>query len=160
MTPLFLALSTFICLTAFGVILSRNPIYSVLNLICCFFGIGGLYLLLQAPFLAIVHIIVYAGAIMVLFLFMLMLMSPKKETEPRSSWLVKGIGIGLGAGIAALIGIWASVQNTAVAQKPLITGTATELGKLLFTEYSIPFELTSLLFLSAVVSIILFGKKS
>jgi NADH-quinone oxidoreductase subunit J len=160
MSPIFYALSLFICLSACGVILAKNPIYSVLSFICCLFGIGGLYLMLNAPFLAIVHIIVYAGAIMVLFLFMLMLMSPSKEKEPKASLSLKLIGSIFGLLILLLLGVWACLTPFPMQLVSQTAGTASQLGQLLFTNYSVPFELTSMLFLSAVVSIVMFGKKS
>ena len=85
---LFWILSVTALFSALMVITSRNPVYSVLWLIVTFFAISGHYILLNAQFLAIVNIIVYAGAIMVLFLFVIMLMNLNKETEPqKSKWL-------------------------------------------------------------------------
>src|SRR4051812_5506734 len=85
---LFFALSILTILSALFVVFSRNPMYSVLALIFCFFTIAGHYILLNAQFLAIVHIIVYAGAIMVLFLFTVMLFNLNKETEPhKTNWV-------------------------------------------------------------------------
>ena len=79
--------------SALLVVSAKNPIHSVLFLIITFFAIAGQYIILNAQFLAIVHIIVYAGAIMVLFLFVLMLLNLNKETEPVKSNLMKGIGV-------------------------------------------------------------------
>src|SRR6187551_3826889 len=85
---LFWFLSALALFSAIMVLLSKNPVHSVLWLIVVFFAISGHYLLLNAQFLAIVNIIVYAGAIMVLFLYVLMLMDLKKETEPKKNrWL-------------------------------------------------------------------------
>src|SRR5215213_2437585 len=82
---LFLFLSVLAIVAAAGVVLSKNPVYSVLYLIITFFAISGHYVLMNAQFLAIVNIIVYAGAIMVLFLFVLMLMNLNKESEPQKN---------------------------------------------------------------------------
>ncbi|MFM2015897.1 MAG: hypothetical protein RIQ51_1387, partial [Bacteroidota bacterium] len=86
---LFYLLSAFAIVSATMVLISKNPIHSVLWLILVFFAISGHYILLNAQFLAIVNIIVYAGAIMVLFLFVIMLMNIKKDAEPQKQLLVK-----------------------------------------------------------------------
>src|SRR5215217_8919045 len=85
---LFWFLSVLAVVAAAGVVLSKNPVYSVLWLIVVFFSISGHYVLMNAQFIAIVNIIVYAGAIMVLFLFVIMLMNLSKDTEPqKNKWL-------------------------------------------------------------------------
>src|ERR1700722_12035424 len=86
---LFLILGFFAVLSALMVVFSKNPIYSVLYLVLTFFAIAGEYVLLNAQFLAIVNIIVYAGAIMVLFLFVIMLLNLNKETEPHKNPYLK-----------------------------------------------------------------------
>src|SRR5688572_20256452 len=93
LTYLFYFLTFLAILSALMVIFSRNPVFSVLYLILTFFAIAGHYILLNAQFLAAVHIIVYAGAIMVLFLFVIMLLNLNKDTEPQHSNLVKFIGV-------------------------------------------------------------------
>ena len=90
---LFYLLSAFAIVSATMVLISKNPIHSVLWLILVFFAISGHYILLNAQFLAIVNIIVYAGAIMVLFLFVIMLMNIKKDAEPQKQLLVKLTGV-------------------------------------------------------------------
>src|SRR5678810_1281322 len=90
---LFWALSVLAVFSALMVVISKNPVYSVLWLILTFFSISGHYILLNAQFLAIVNIIVYAGAIMVLFLFVIMLMNLNKDTEPQKNRWVKVIGV-------------------------------------------------------------------
>ena len=90
---LFYALSALAIISAVMVLVSKNPIHSVLWLILVFFAISGHYILLNAQFLAIVNIIVYAGAIMVLFLFVMMLMNVKKDKEPQKQLWVKLIGV-------------------------------------------------------------------
>jgi NADH-quinone oxidoreductase subunit J len=88
---------------ALGVVLSRNPVHSVIFLILTFFAISGHYLLLNAQFLAIVNIIVYAGAIMVLFLFVIMLMNLNADTEPQKSWVVQLAGVVSGGSLFLII---------------------------------------------------------
>ena len=108
---LFYALSAFAIVSAIMVLISKNPIHCVLWLILVFFAISGHYILLNAQFLAIVNIIVYAGAIMVLFLFVIMLMNVKKDKEPQKQLLVKLIGVIAGGSFLTLL-IALVKQNT------------------------------------------------
>ena len=145
---------------ALMVITSKNPIYSVLWLIITFFTISGHYILLNAQFLAIVNIIVYAGAIMVLFLFVIMLMNLTQDTEPQKSKWLKIIGA-LAGGCLLLVLVTA-LRNTEEQMTELGTGDIgliQNLGKILFTEYVVPFEIASILFLSAMVGAVVIGKK-
>jgi NADH-quinone oxidoreductase subunit J len=142
-------------------VLSKNPIHSVIYLIGCFFAIAGHYLLLNAQFLAIVHIIVYAGAIMVLFLFTLMLMNLNEETEKHKPALAR-IGAVIAAGLLGmvLLAIFVKADTMPVAEAQNITiGTVQNLGKVLLDEYFFPFEFASVLFLSAMVGAVLLAKK-
>src|SRR6476661_1415995 len=120
-TPiLFWILSVVALFSALMVITSKNPMHSVIWLIIVFFAISGHYLLLNAQFLAIVNIIVYAGAIMVLFLYVLMLMDLKKETEPqKNKWLKL---IGAVAGGSLLLVLVAALKNTEREMAQLNTG--------------------------------------
>jgi len=142
------------------VVTSNNPVYSVLWLIVTFFTISGHYILLNAQFLAVVNIIVYAGAIMVLFLFVIMLMNLGKETEPqKSKWLKL---IGAVAGGCLLLVMVAALRNTEQQMTELATGDIgliENLGKVLFNEYVVPFEISSILFLSAMIGAVVIGKK-
>ena len=146
--------------SALMVITSRNPVYSVLWLIITFFSISGHYLLLNAQFLAIVNIIVYAGAIMVLFLYVLMLMDLRKEAEPqKNKWLKIA---GAVAGGSLLLVLVAALRNADTRMAQLNEGNIgliENLGKVLFTEYVVPFEIASILFLSAMVGAVVIGKR-
>ena len=160
---LFWFLSVLALFSAIMVLMSKNPIHSVLWLIVVFFAISGHYILMNAQFLAIVNIIVYAGAIMVLFLFVVMLMNLNAETEPRKNYLLLAIGV-LSGGI--LLSIFVSVVRTAseVSGKDVLLkdgniGLIENLGKLLFNQYALPFEISSVLFLSAMVGAVVIGKK-
>jgi len=162
-TPvLFWVLSVMALFSALMVITSKNPMHSVIWLIMVFFAISGHYLLLNAQFLAIVNIIVYAGAIMVLFLYVLMLMDLKKETEPQKNrWLKLA---GAVAGGSLLLVLIAALKKADIANQ--IAGTRTgdiglieNLGKVLFSDYVVPFEISSILFLSAMVGAVVIGKK-
>jgi NADH-quinone oxidoreductase subunit J len=159
---LFWLLSVVALFGALMVITSKNPVYSVLWLIVTFFAISGHYLLLNAQFLAIVNIIVYAGAIMVLFLFVIMMINLNKETEPtRNRWIKLA---GAVAGGCLLLVIVAALRNTELNNQSaqVVTGDIgliKNLGHELFTTYVVPFEISSILFLSAMVGAVLIGKK-
>ncbi len=146
--------------SALGVILSRNPIASVLFLIVTFFAISGHYILLNAQFLAIVNIIVYAGAIMVLFLFVVMLMNLNADVEPQKGRLLQLAGV-IAGGILFLV-ILSALKNTAVInldKSASDIGLIKNLGHTLFTQFVLPFEISSVLFLSAMIGAIVIGKK-
>ncbi|MBK5271859.1 MAG: NADH-quinone oxidoreductase subunit J [Bacteroidia bacterium] len=144
------------------VISSKSPVHSVLWLIVTFFSISGHYILLNAQFLAIVNIIVYAGAIMVLFLFVIMLMNLSHETEPRKNrWLKLAGAVSGGCLLLVLV---AALRNTELNQQMSEVNTGDigliqNLGKELFTNYVVPFEISSILFLSAMVGAVVIGKK-
>jgi NADH-quinone oxidoreductase subunit J len=159
---LFWFLSVVALFSALMVITSKNPVHSVLWLIVTFFSISGHYILLNAQFLAIVNIIVYAGAIMVLFLFVIMLMNLNKETEPQKNrWLRIAGAI---AGGSLLLVLVAALKDTDIKQQQALVnegsiGLIKSLGKELFTTYVVPFEISSILFLSAMVGAVVIGKK-
>jgi NADH-quinone oxidoreductase subunit J len=157
---LFWILAITAIFSALMVVISKNPVYSVLWLIVTFFTISGHYILLNAQFLAVVNIIVYAGAIMVLFLFVIMLMNLNKETEPqKSKWLKLA---GAVAGGCLLLVLVAGLRNTEKQMTELVTGDIgliQNLGKVLFRDYVVPFEISSILFLSAMVGAVILGKK-
>jgi NADH-quinone oxidoreductase subunit J len=156
----------FLTLLAIGsalmVITSKNPVYSVLFLIATFFAISGHYILMNAQFLAVVNLIVYAGAIMVLFLFVIMLMNLNTETEPQKNKWMKFAGT-IAGGCLLLIFIAAlkdaDTKSTMVLMKDGETGLIQNLGKTLFNDYVVPFEISSVLFLSAMVGAVVLGKK-
>lgn len=145
------------------VVASRNPVHSILFLIVTFFAISGHYILLNAQFLAIVNIIVYAGAIMVLFLFVVMLMNLNAETEPphKSKYLMYG---GVIAGCSLLLVVVAALKKSETMQqltqlKEGDVGLISNLGKTLFTDFVFPFEISSVLFLSAMIGAVVISKK-
>ncbi|MBA2745895.1 MAG: NADH-quinone oxidoreductase subunit J [Flavisolibacter sp.] len=157
---LFWILAALTLFSAVMVISSKNPVFSVLWLIFTFFTISAHYILLNAQFLAIVNIIVYAGAIMVLFLFVLMLMNLGKESEPKKNrWLKLA---GAVAGGSLLLVMVAALRHTENQMTELVTGDIgliKNLGKVLFTEFVVPFEISSILFLSAMVGAVVLGKR-
>jgi len=161
---LFYLLSAFAIVSAIMVLISKNPIHSVLWLILVFFAISGHYILLNAQFLAIVNIIVYAGAIMVLFLFVVMLMNLNSDTEPQKSMVVQVSAV-LSGGILLTVIIAAfktySIQLTTghALNGQTDIGLIKNLGVILFKEYALPFEISSVLFLSAMIGAVVIGKK-
>jgi NADH-quinone oxidoreductase subunit J len=159
---LFYAFATLLVVSALGVITLKNPVYSALCLVVCFFTSAALWLLIEAEFLAIVLVLVYVGAVMVLFLFVVMMLDINIEELRRGftryAWLgavtagvlafeILGvvIGRGLGAGMnmkAGMVPVAASASNT------------TELGSVLYTKYVYPFELAAMLLLVAIIAAI------
>jgi len=142
-------------------LLSKNPVKSILWLIVVFFAISGHYILLNAQFLAVVNIIVYAGAIMVLFLFVVMLMNLNADTEPVKNYRLHIIGIISGGSLLlVLLATLYKGGNTQLVQMKIgDQGLMDNLGKVLFTNYVLPFELASVLFLSAMLGAVIIGKK-
>ena len=147
--------------TALLVVFSKNPVHSVLYLIITFFSIAGHYILLNAQFLFIVQVIVYSGAIMVLFLFVLMLLNLNKDTEPQKENMFKLMGIVAGGLLlVSIIGMLKGIGNVNLPTNPdSQIGMVKNLGLVLFSEYVVPFELSSILFLSGIVGAVLIGKK-
>ncbi|MCX6293689.1 MAG: NADH-quinone oxidoreductase subunit J [Sphingobacteriales bacterium] len=158
---IFLLLSVMAVGSALMMITSKNPVNSVLWLIVVFFAISGHYILLNAQFLAIVNIIVYAGAIMVLFLFVVMLMNLNAETEPIKNRRLQLIGVTSGG--ALMLIIVSAISKIDVEQLVQInagdSGLIKVLGMNLFKNYVLPFEISSVLFLSAMIGAVVIGKK-
>ncbi len=160
---LFWFLSTLALAGAIMVLISKNPIHSILWLIVVFFAISGHYILLNAQFLAIVNLIVYAGAIMVLFLFVVMLMNLNSDTEPqKNNWMKIAGAISGGCLLLVMIDVVSSsadMQHKTALVKEGNIGLIKHLGKVLFQDYVVPFEISSVLFLSAMVGAVVIGKK-
>lgn len=148
--------------SALMVVISRNPVHSILYLIVTFIAITGHYIMLNAQFLAIVNLIVYAGAIMVLFLFVVMLMNLNKQGESRKNlWMLVA---GIMAGGFLLLVVVMAVRDTGATKRTIDMaggdiGLIKDLGQRLFTDYVIPFEISSILFLSAMVGAVLLSRK-
>lgn len=157
---LFWILAVISLLSAIGVVMAKNPVHSVLLLIVTFFTIAGLYILLNAQFLAVVHIIVYAGAIMVLFLFVIMLMNLNASGEPQKNNLVKFAGV-ISGGILliVLVAVLKQAHTGMLAEGNNQIGLIQNLGQALFKDFVLPFEVSSILFLSAMIGAIVIGKR-
>jgi NADH-quinone oxidoreductase subunit J len=148
------------------VIAQRNPIYSVLLLIASFGALSGLYVLLDAPFVAVIQIIVYAGAIMVLFLFVVMLLNaPHEDTEydERVHPLLRPGPMRFGAILALVLGAelwWALGRGGDAGAFPGgAVSSVRVIGRLLFTDYAFPFEVTSVLILVAMVGAVVLARR-
>src|SRR5690606_3170576 len=158
----FCVLAAVTLATAFLTIFSKNPIHSAIYLVICFFSIAGHYLLLNAQFLAIVHIIVYSGAIMILFLFTIMLMNLNERHQVHRPRITR-----LGA-IVSFVLICIVLIALFINSKPIVgeydsTGEDFQsiqvLGKVLLNEYMVPFEFASILLLVAMIGAVLLSKK-
>jgi NADH-quinone oxidoreductase subunit J len=172
LSPEYLLFYAFAAVTALGalfVIVQRNPIYSVLSLIFSFFGLSGLYVLLEAPFVAIVQIIIYAGAIMVLFLFVVMLLNVPREDAAewdRTHQLYRPWPMRIGALLAILLVAqlgWALTRTPGLesgigVQSPAVSDVG-DLGEVLFTDYMFAFEVTSILIIVAMVGAVILARK-
>ncbi|MFN7115880.1 MAG: NADH-quinone oxidoreductase subunit J [Saprospiraceae bacterium] len=157
----FYFLAAVAVLSALVVVFSRNAVYSVLALILTFFAIAGHYFMLNSQFLAAVHIIVYAGAIMVLFLYVIMMLNLNKDTEKpkRQKWLL-GSTIASGLLILLLIASFQSAQQITVNQADANEiGLVENLGKVLYQQYLLPFEVSAILFLAGMVGAVMLGKR-
>ena len=158
---LFFSLSVMTIVSALVVVFTRKPMYSVLSLIVCFFTIAGHYILLNAQFLAITHVIVYAGAIMVLFLFTVMLLNLNTDSEQPKAWKLR-IAAMISGGMLFLT-LLASIRATKLGEFAFPPhsdkGLVQHVGQRLFTDYLLPFEISSILFLSAMIGAVVLAKK-
>lgn len=163
----FVPLAAMALVTAVLVIVLRNPVYCALSLVGTFFALSGIYLLLQAQFIAVVQVIVYAGAIMVLFLFVVMLFDLGHELP---AWLQRDrprLLLGVGAVALLLLELVIPIgSNSSRAPQgphtPELVGTIgnTQLvGRLLFTDFLIPFEITSVILLIAIIGAMVLARR-
>ncbi len=159
---LFCVLAFITLATAFLTIYSKNPIHSAIYLVICFFSIAGHYLLLNAQFLAIVHVIVYSGAIMILFLFTVMLMNLNKENEVYKPRITR-LGAIVTFCLMCLVLIAIFINSKPIVGEYITTGEDYQsikvLGKVLLNEYMVPFEFASVLLLVAMIGAVLLSKK-
>jgi NADH-quinone oxidoreductase subunit J len=164
---LFIILAVIAVGAAINMVVQRNPLYGALSLIGTLASLSALYVTLRAQFIAAMQIVVYAGAIMVLFVFVIMLLNTPKE-EPR---IEKHKWLGLLA-IPFAVAMLAEALLVLTAVKPIempaektgvssmeVVGTTANVGRALFTDYLLPFEVTSVLILMAVVGAIVLGRR-
>lgn len=165
-TLLFYSLAAVMVVSSLMVILRKNPVHSALFLILTFLCLAGLYLLLNAQFIAAIQVIVYAGAIMVLFIFVIMLLNLESEVASKG-------GHGLQKFWATVISIVLAISFVSIMTVKVFTGekgifspetvnaagNSEVIGRLLFTEFLLPFEITSVLLLAAIIGAIVLAKK-
>jgi NADH-quinone oxidoreductase subunit J len=157
----FFAFAIPLVLTAAGVVIARSPMYAAMSLVAAFFFMAGIYVLLSAHLIAFMQILVYAGAVMVLFLFVIMLLSLGNEhLEHERQKAIQLLGV---LGAVALVALVAAatreVMNVDSAVVPADFGTVKAVGRALFRDYLLPFEATSLLLLVAIVGAVVVAKE-
>jgi NADH-quinone oxidoreductase subunit J len=156
---LFAALTLFCAFLVVANPFSRNPVTSAMFLVLAIASLAGMFVLLHAYFLAAVQILVYAGAVIVLFLFVIMLLDLKEEERRRINQfgLVAGL---VSVGTLGFLTVKIIVQSgIGAGRSPQLDGATAPLGKVLFTQYLLPFEIVSVLLLVAMVGVILLSKK-
>jgi NADH-quinone oxidoreductase subunit J len=146
-----------------GVIINRNPVASALSLVVSFLGLAALFMSLDAYFVGIIQVLVYAGAVMVLFLFIVMLLNLQAEERRRINWL--GAAGGTGVALILLIQIVFAIRRFEPARKtfPPLSGSTTDdvrnIGAALFGNYNLPFQIIGVLVLVATVGVVLLSKR-
>jgi NADH-quinone oxidoreductase subunit J len=155
----FLVLAAVTVAGAVSLILQRHPIHSALSLIVVMVALAGLYLLQGAEFVAAVQIIVYAGAIMVLFVFVIMLLNAGEEERTNVSRLARFVGVPLGVVFLAEVAFWIGKATSHLGSAPPEAVSTRDLSTLLFREYVFPFELTSFLILIALLGALVLARR-
>jgi NADH-quinone oxidoreductase subunit J len=156
----FFALSIICAASVLAMVFSRNPAYSALYLVLAFACLGGLFGLLGAPFLAVVQIIIYAGAIMVLFIFVIMMINVTKGLSPEKKKRTKTLSILLAIVLLFELGLTAAKALSGSSVSGVAEPSAPrDIGRLIFTRYIYPFEITSVLIIAALVGAIVLVKK-
>lgn len=159
---LFFVMAGLTLLSGILTISSKRPMYSILYLIITFFSISGHYVLMNAQFLAVINIIVYGGAIMVLFLFTVMLMNLNKEDKGFSKGFIiiaASLVSVLFFSLTARIFFQSDIKNNESLMGSGDIGLTQNLGEVLYSEYVVPFELASILFMGAMIGAVLLSKK-
>ncbi len=141
-----------------GMIISKNQAYNALFLILAFASLGGLFGLLDAPFIAVVQIIIYAGAIMILFIFVIMMVNVREGIPPEKKKWTLYLSLGLAAVLVIEL-IFAFKGAFSLTGAAMEKSSPADLGRVLFTEYLYPFEITSILIIAALVGAIVLIKR-
>ena len=161
MAALFYIAAGVAVLAALSVVLQRTPVYSALSLIVVLCSLAVIYLLLGAEFLAVIQVIIYAGAIMVLFVLVIMLLNAGRETPSDRSRLARWLGAPLL--VAFLVEVLSVIGSSFQGQNALpgtpLDGGPVAIGERLFRNYALPFEVTSILILVAVIGAVVLAKK-
>lgn len=162
LTTIFYILSAITLGSALMTILSRNPIHSAIWLVVCFFSIAGHYAMFNAQFLAMVHLIVYSGAIMILMLFTVMMMNFNKERQIQKKKIIVFVGV-VSLCLVGYVLLAALLKAQPVIQEYYVSGEDYQsikvLGKVLMEDYVIPFEMAAILLLVSMIGAVLLSKK-
>ena len=166
MMPPFLFWIFALLMIVFGaaVVLNRNPVASALSLVVSFLGLAALFVSLDAYFVGVIQVLVYAGAVMVLFLFIIMLLNVKAEGRRRINWIAAAGSIGVAAILLAQIGL--TIRHFGPAKQPfppLATPAGNDvrnIGSLLFSDYNLPFQMVGVLVLVATIGVVLLSKRA
>ena len=160
-TVIFFVFAVPLVVTALAVVVARNPVYAAMNLVAAFFFMAGIYVLLTAHLIAFMQILVYAGAVMVLFLFVIMLLSIGDEHLDRTrKKAMQYLGVlGAVALASVLVSAIAKADDPGMRAVDGSFGTVKAVGQVLFTEFLLPFEATSLLLLVAIVGAVVVAKE-
>jgi NADH-quinone oxidoreductase subunit J len=146
-----------------AVVINRNPVASALSLVVSFLGLAALFMSLNAYFIGIIQVLVYAGAVMVLFLFIIMLLNLRAEEERRINWLTSAAG--LAVALILLGQIFSVVRHFKIADTtfPTLPGSTIDdvrnIGATLFTNYNLPFQIVGVLVLVATIGVVLLSKR-
>ena len=157
-TVLFYLISLGVIISAIGVVTSRSAVYSVLWLVATMCMTAGLFVLLKAFLVAMILVLVYAGAILVLFLFVTMLLDFRKLSADWEGLKLSPV-LAVAAGVLIFLQAFKVIQTVNLPKTAPLHGTAQTIGSLLFGSYVLPFELTSFLLLAAVVSVVVLAKR-
>ena len=161
----FYFLAALAVIAALGVVVLRNPVYNALMLAVVFVSLAGLYVLLSAPFLAAAQVMIYAGAILILFVFVIMLLSPgsdplKEELKwQRPLAMIFGLALVAQLVFVLALAVLPSARGAYTPERIAQIGSTQAVGASLFTDFLLPFEITSLLLLVAIVGVIVLAKK-
>jgi NADH-quinone oxidoreductase subunit J len=156
---IFIIFSLLTLFTAAGVVLSKNVIYSAFNLVLCFFGLATLYLLWGATFISMIQILIYAGAIVVLFVFVVMLLNFEKPMEKTPNLVFIGLsGIGVWVISLLLLRVFSKTFGMLSMPEAPAASTVRTVSKLLFTQYLWPFEVLTVFLLALIIGIFLVAR--
>ena len=158
----FLVFAILAVVSAIAVVSLRNPVHSVISLMVCFLQMAALFVMLRAPFIAVVQVFVYVGAVLVLFLFVIMMLDiatvgMERFVSGGQLWVIALLGVL----VIEMVVIVSRSRLSAVTAPPAIrlTGTVREVGEALFSKYVLPFEVVSLILLVALLGAIVLGRK-
>jgi NADH-quinone oxidoreductase subunit J len=155
----FIPLAILAILSALGVVLNRHPVRSALCLVATLFVIAIIFVFLDAYMVAALQVLVYAGAIMVLFMFVIMLLNLTEEPVEQTQKALRAVVLAVGAALVLLIGIAMSGSGSSAGPPAAEFGSTAALSERLFTHFLLPFEITSLLLLIAIVGAVVIAKR-